>query len=146
MINKIFKHSNKMKKLLINSILLVNAVFLFTACETKQPVDQLLKNDTQRSEIIESFINHPPYRMEMMNAMMENDSCRNIMGQRMMGNPEVMGMMMKDSTRMKGTMDHMVNMAASDSIVFNDMMLMMREQPEMWDKVMNMKTTTTKNN
>lgn len=81
----------------------------------------------------------------MMNAMMKNDSCRNIMGQKMMANPEMMGMM-KDPTKMKGTMNHMVNMAANDSIMFNDMIQMMKEKPEMWNKVMKMKTTTTKTN
>jgi hypothetical protein len=104
-----------MKKLLITSMLIANTIFFFTACESSQSVDQLLKNDMQRSEIIGSFINHQPYRMEMMSAMMQNDSCRKILGQQMMGTPEMMGMMMKEPTRMKGTMNHMVNMAASDS-------------------------------
>lgn len=136
----------KMKKLLITSMLIAIAICLFTACETRQPVDQLLKDDTQRSEIIESFINHQPYRMEMMNAMMENDSCRNMMGERMMGRPEMMGMMMKDPTRMKGSMDHMVTMAASDSTTFNTMVQMMKDKPEMWNKVMKMNTSKTKTN
>ena len=68
--------------------------------ESGQSVDQLLKNDMQRSEIIGSFINHQPHRMEMMSAMIQNDSCRNIMGQQMMGRSERMGMMMKDPTKM----------------------------------------------
>ena len=135
-----------MKKLLITSMFIATAIFLFTACETKQPVDQLLKNDSQRSEIISSFVNHQPYRMEMMNAMMQNDSCQLLMGQKMMEKPEMMGMMMSDPTKMKGTMDHMVNMAASDSVMFNEMIQMMKEKPEMWNKVMKIKTSTTKTN
>lgn len=132
-----------MKKLLIQSMFIAIVMVVFTACDSKQHVDQLLKNDTQRSEIINSFINHQPYRMEMMNAMMENDSCRNIMGQKMMGRPEMMGMMMKDPTKMKGTMNHMVTLAASDSTMYNAMIQMMKDQPEIWSKVMKMKTTTT---
>jgi hypothetical protein len=132
-----------MKKLLITSILIANVIFLFTACESNQSVDQLLKNDAQRSQIITSFINHQPYRMEMMNAMMQNDSCRNVLGQKMMGNPEMMGMMMKDPTRMQGTMNHMVTMAASDSTMFNAMVQMMKDKPEMWSKLMEMRTTKT---
>ncbi|MEB2784338.1 hypothetical protein [Algoriphagus persicinus] len=135
-----------MKKSLISSMLIANAIFLFTACQTKQPVDQLLKNDSQRSEIISSFIDHQPYRTEMMNAMMENDSCRLLIGQQMMGRPEMMGMMMSDPTKMRGTMDHMVNMAAQDTVMFNDMIQMMKEKPEMWNKVMRMNTSTIKNN
>jgi hypothetical protein len=132
-----------MKKLLITSMLIMSTALLFTACDSKQPVDQLLKNDAQRSEIIVSFINHQPYRMEMMNAMMANDSSRNFMGQRMMEKPEMMGMMMKDPTKMMGTMDRMVTMAASDSTMLNAMILMMKDRPGMWNKVMKMKSSTT---
>ncbi len=133
-----------MKKSLITSMILAIGLFLFTACETKQSVDQLLKNDTQRSEIVESFINYQPYRMEIMNAMMQNDSCRNLMGQKMMEKPEMMGMMMSNPTRMKGTMDHMVNIAAKDSIMFNSLIQMMKDKPEMWSKVMKMNSSTSK--
>jgi hypothetical protein len=133
-----------MKKLRITSMLVANAMFLFTACDSKQPLDKLLKNDTQRSEIIASFMDHQPYRMELMNAMMENDSSRNIMSQKMMEKPEMMGMMMQDPIRMKGTMDHMLTMAASDSTMFNAMIQMMKNKPEMWSKVMKIQTATTK--
>ena len=82
----------------------------------------------------------------MMNAMMQNDSCRLLMGKKMMERPEMMGMMMSDPKKMKGTMDHMVTMAANDSLMFNDMIQMMKEKPEMWNKVMKMKTSATKTN
>lgn len=127
-------------------MLIANAVFLFTACDSKQPVDQLLKNDSQRSEIIGSFINHQSYRMEMMNAMMQNDSCLFLMGQKMMEKPEMMGMMMSDPEKMKGTMDHMVNIAAQDTVMFNDMIQMMKDNPEMWSKIMKMNSFTGKTN
>ena len=77
---------------------------------------------------------------------MENDSCQLLMGQKMMEKPEMMGIMMSDSAKMKGTMDHMVNMAGKDSIMFNFMIQMMKAKPEMWSKVMRMKTSTTKTN
>lgn len=133
-----------MKKLPLTSMLIAMAIPLFTACETNQPVDQLLKNDSQRSEIIGSFISHQPYRMEMMNAMMQNDSCQLLMGEKMMEKPEMMGMMMGDPTKMKGSMDHMIHRAAQDTVMFNDMIQMMKERPEMWNKVMKMKIYTTK--
>ena len=123
---------------------IANAILLFTACDSKQPVDQLLKNDSQRSEIISSFIDHQPYRVEMMNAMIQNDSCRLLMGQKMMGKPEMTGMMMGDPSKMKESMYHMVEMAAQDTVMFNDMIQMMKEKPEMWSKVMNMNSSTSK--
>jgi hypothetical protein len=135
-----------MKRLLIASMLIANAMFLFTACETEQPVDQLLKDDPQRSKIISSFVNHQPYRMEMMNAMMQNDSCQLLMGHKMMEKPEMMHMMMSDPEKMKGTMDHMVNLAAEDSTMLNDMIQMMKERPEMWNKVMEMNSSINKTN
>ena len=135
-----------MKRSLITSMLIANAILLFAACETKQSGDQLLKNDSQRSEIISSFINHQPYRMEMMNAMMENDSCRLLMGQKMRGKPEMMGMMMNKPLKMRGSMDHMIDMLAQDTVMFNDMIQMMKEKPEMWSKVMKMNSSTIKTN
>jgi len=45
-----------------------------------------------------------------------------------------------------GTMDHMVNMAANDSIMFNNMIQMMKDKPQMWNKVMKMNTSKTKTN
>jgi flavoprotein len=129
-----------MKKTLIQSMFIATTLSFFTACDSQKPVDELLKNDSQRSEIINSFINHQTYRMEMMNAMMENDSSRNIMGQKMMGRTE---MMMNDPTTIKGTMNHMVTMAASDSTLYDAMIQMMKDQPEMWSKVMKMNITKT---
>ena len=133
-----------MKRSLITSMFTSIAILLFTACETKQPVDQLLKNDSQRSEIISKFIDHQPYRTEMMNAMMENDNCRLLMGQKMMEKPEMMGMMMSDPSKMKGTMDHMVDMAAQDTVMFNAMIQKMKDKPEMWSKVKKMSSSTSK--
>lgn len=133
-----------MKSSLITMMLIASPIFLFTTCDSKQSVDQLLKNDAQRSKIIDSFINHQPYRMEMMNAMLQNDSCRIIMGQKMMGRPDMMGMMMGDPAKMKGTMDYMLTMAAKDSIMFNDMLQMMKEKPEMWSKIMKMNSSSSK--
>lgn len=133
-----------MKKLLITLILIANAIFLFTACEPTQPLDQILKNDPQRAAIMDSIIAHQPYRMEMMNAMLQNDSCRQLMGQKMMEKPDMMGVMMSNPKNMKGTMEHMVSMADKDTVMFNDMVQMMKGKPEMWNKIMNMEYTATK--
>jgi len=43
-------------------------------------------------------------------------------------------------------MDHMVNMAAQDSIMLNDMIQLMKAKPEMWNKVMEMNSSTSKTN
>jgi hypothetical protein len=41
-------------------------------------------------------------------------------------------------------MDHMVDMAAQDTAMFNDMIQMMKGKPEMWSKVMKMNSSTSK--
>ena len=60
----------------------------------------------------------------------------------MVGKTEMIGMMMSEPAKIKGTMDHMVNMAANDSIMFNNMIQMMKDKPQMWNKVMKMTSTT----
>ena len=68
------------------------------------------------------------------------------MGEKMMENPEVMGHVKKYPSKMLGSIDQMVNMTANDSILPNDMIQMMKEKPEMWEKVKKMQTATTKTN
>jgi len=85
-------------------------------------------------EIMTNIASDHDMSKEMMEKMKEKDN----------------GMMMKKKDKDKGMMtkemDHLVNMAANDSIVFNNMIEMMKEKPEMWKKAMKMKTATTKNN
>jgi hypothetical protein len=62
----------------------------------------------------------------------------------MMEKPEMTHMMMSDPAKMKGAMDHMVTMAAKDTVVFITMIQMMKDKPEMWNKVMKMNATVDK--
>lgn len=78
--------------------------------------------------------------------MMQNDSCRNIMGQRMMEKPEMMGMIMNIPKHMKGSMDQIYAMANKDTVMFNSMIEMMKERPEMWNKVMTLNTSNPNTN
>jgi hypothetical protein len=134
-----------MKKSLIPLTLLVSALFLFTACDSPRSLDQMLENDSDRSNIMSSIINHQPYRLEMVNEMMDHDSTRAIMGRRMMERPGMMGMS-NDTTRMRSSVNQMIDMASKDSVMFNNMLLQMKKNPDMWRKVTRMNESTARLN
>jgi len=73
-----------MKKLTILPILLASAMVLFSACNSKQTAEQTLKDDNQRKDIFATVAQSNPYRLEMMNEMMNNDSCKQMMMNKMM--------------------------------------------------------------
>jgi hypothetical protein len=67
-LRRTFNYIN-MKKSLIPLTLIVSALFLFTACDSPRSLDQMLENDSDRSNIMSSIINHQPYRLEMVNGL-----------------------------------------------------------------------------
>ncbi len=89
-----------MKKNSFFSIFVVAVITLLSSCNTKQSADQCLNNDNQRKDIIASIAHHQLYMNEMMHEMMNNDSCKQMMGQSMMSDPGTMNMMMKDMVGM----------------------------------------------
>ncbi len=144
-----------MKKLIILSMFMAGAISLFTACNSKQTVDQFLMDDTQRKDIITALVHHPSYRMEMMREMMNNDSCKQMMGQNMMKDPGMMSMMMSDSSMMHNMMNgnknmqnrmmgQMMDMAEKDSVMCDAMMRMMNEKPQIKSRMMKMNMSNTK--
>jgi len=82
-----------MKKPKILPILIATALVLMTACNTKQTPGQSLKDDNQRKEIITTIAKSNSYAKEMMQEMMNNDSCKHMMMESMMA-------MCKDDTAM----------------------------------------------
>ncbi|MDI1235170.1 MAG: hypothetical protein PSX81_12885 [bacterium] len=95
--------------------------FLF-ACNSKQTADQSLNDDSQRKGIITSIVHHSPYMNEMMQEMMNNDSCKQMMVDGIMGNSGMMKMMMNNSSMHSMMMDHMMGMAKTDSSMCKMMM------------------------
>jgi hypothetical protein len=106
-----------MKKGTILSISMAVVMSLLLACSSKQTADQYLKDDTQRKDILVTIAHHQTYMTEMMQQMMNSDSCKQMMGQSMMGDPAMMNMMM----------DHMMSMCNNDSSMCKNMMGKMME-------------------
>ncbi len=81
---------------------------LFTACNSKQSAEESLKDDNHRKDIFTTIAQTKPYMSEMMNEMMNNDSCK----QMMMDN--MMSMCNEDSTMCKMMMGKTMEMCAMD--------------------------------
>jgi len=94
------------------SILFAAAMSLLFACNSKQTADQSLKDDNQRKAIITGIAHHQPYMADMMREMMNSDSCKQMMAQSMMSDPNMKTMMM----------DNMMTMSKNDTSMFNMMM------------------------
>jgi hypothetical protein len=101
-----------MKKLTILSIFIAATLGLLSACNTKQAAAQGLKDDGQRKDIMSGIIHNQPYAAEMMHEMMNNDSCKNMMGESMM----------KDTSMMKKMMPNMMGMCGNDTLACKMMM------------------------
>lgn len=142
-----------MKKILKSLLTLVFFTIIISACQPQADVSTMLENEATRNEIYEAIVANHEYSQELMAKMMEDYHTQmmmkdngDMMNMMMSENEDMMTMMKDNPEMMKGTMSNMVNMAANDSIMFNDMIQVMKEKPEMWNKVMKMKTGTTKTN
>lgn len=134
-----------MKRFLTTSMLIASTLFVFTACDSPESIDEMLDDNSDRSHIIASIIDHPPYRNEMVNEMMDHDSTRAIMSRKMMDRPGMMGMM-NNTTRMRNSVNQMVEMASKDSVMFNNILVQMKKNPDMWRKVNQMNNSTARLN
>ncbi|MCY7409378.1 MAG: hypothetical protein LH473_03835 [Chitinophagales bacterium] len=107
-----------MKKLALQSFLIVATMSLLFACTSNQTADQCLNDDHQRKKIFASITHHQPYMNEVMQEMMSNDSCKQMMMESMMSNPGMMNM----------TMNNMMSMCEKDSMQCMKMIGMMKEK------------------
>jgi len=101
-----------MKNSTFLSIFLVAALGFLFACNSNKTADQALKDDTHRKAMIGGIAHHQPYMAEMMQEMMKNDSCKQMMAQSMMSDPMMKTMMM----------DNMMTMSKNDTSMFKMMM------------------------
>ncbi len=101
-----------MKKQFSLPIFIAAAMTLLFACNSKQTADQSLKDDNQRKNIMVGIVHHQPYMTEMMQEMMNSDSCRQMMAESMMNNTDMMNRMM----------ENMMSMCSKDSSMCNMMM------------------------
>ena len=132
-----------MKSLIILPILFAATVIILVSCNSKQTAHNYLKDDNQRKEIVLAMAHHQPYMTEIMNEMINNDTCKQLMGSAMMGNSgmmnRMMGMMMDNHQMQHQMMSNMLNKCVLDSTARNQMGTMMAGNPVMMKTMMQMK-------
>ncbi len=134
-----------MKNSTILAIFFVAAVGFLFACDSSKTADQYLKDDNQRKAIIGEIAHHQPYMAEMMQEMMNSDSCKQMMAQGMMSDSKMNAMMMdnmmtmskNDTAMSKMMMDKTMEMCDADATKCNMMMDAMKTHPNVM-KSMNM--------
>ena len=135
-----------MKNVLSLSIFIAAAMSLLLACNSKPTADQCLKDDRQRKDILTALVHHPPYMTEMMNEMMNNDSCKQMMSQSMMSDPAMMNMMIdnmmsmcsKDSSMCKMMMGKTMDMCDANQSMCKMMMTSMESRPNVMKSMKDM--------
>ena len=138
-----------MKNSTILAIFFIAALGFLFACNSSKTADQYLKDDNQRKAIIGEIAHHQPYMAEMMQEMMNSDSCKQMMVQSMMSDSKMMTMMMtmmmdnmmttskKDTAMSKMMIGKTMEMCDADATKCNMMMDAMKTHPNVM-KSMNM--------
>jgi len=69
----------KMKKQKIHPILFLTALWFPASCNSNTTADQYLQDVYHRKDIVLTMVHHHPYMTVMMQEMMNNDSCKQMM-------------------------------------------------------------------
>ena len=79
-----------MKNITIISICVAMALSLLFAFNLKQNAKHYLEDNKLRKEIMIDIVKSQPYMDEMMEEMLKNDSCKQIISHHMMQNADIM--------------------------------------------------------
>jgi hypothetical protein len=131
-----------MKKITIISMFAVT-ILSFVACNSNQTSDQGLKYDSHRTKIISTIVKDSTYSKEMMDMMMSDDNCKNMMSQHMMENSEMinknmdnmMAMCKNDSSMCKMMMSKTMDMCESDTSMRKMMTNCMKSHKDVMESV-----------
>ena len=93
---KSYFNSNTMKNT-IKIVILLMMTGLFTACQEPQSTEEVLADETQRKEVMQTIVNNDEMMMEMMGVMMNSKDGKMMLSR----NKEMMGMMMDNQQMMK---------------------------------------------
>lgn len=112
---------------------------LLTACNKPKTSTQVLEDQTQRHEIMQTIANDQEMMKEMSEVMMKSENAKMMM----MQNQDMMSMMMGNRPMMKrnpgmmqGMMGNMMQMAQTDSVMRKNMTGMMASHRTMMQSMM----------
>ena len=112
---------------------------MLTACNQPKSSAQVLEDETQRREIMQTIANDEEMMMDMTDIMMKSENAKMMlmknqdMMSMMMGNR---GMMQNNPGMMRGMMGNMMQMAQTDSVMRNNMAGMMASHRALMQSMM----------
>jgi hypothetical protein len=112
---------------------------MLTGCNQSKSSAQVLKDETQRHEIMQAIANDKEMMTEMSDIMMKSENAKMMMMENqdmmsmMMGNR---GMMKNNPGMMQGMMGNMMQMAQTDSVMRKNMTGMMASHRPMMQSMM----------
>jgi len=135
-----------MKKIILLPIIFVTALIFISACNSKPSAESYLKDDSQRKAAIIALVQHQPYMKELMNEMMNNDSCKQMMMGNMMNDPKMkemqmnkmMSMCKEDTSMCKMMMGKTMEMCEDDSTKCKMMMGSIKSRPNIMKSIKKM--------
>ena len=117
----------------------------FTACQQPRSIEQVLADEPQRKEVMQTIVNNQDMMTEMVDMMMNNEQGKMMMSGKkemmgmMMGNQQMMQDMLKENPDiMQKMMQNMMQMCQDDSSQCNQMAEMMSGNHAMMQSMMGM--------
>lgn len=115
----------------------------FTACQQPQSTEQVLADENQRKEVMQTIANNQEMMTEMVAMMMNNEQGKMMMAGNkemmgvMMGNQQMMHDMVKENPGiMQNMMQNMMQICQNDSTQCNQMAEIMSDNPAMMQSMM----------
>ena len=87
---------------------------VFFSCNANHSANNYLEDTIQRRDIIAAFVHNEGYSIEMINEMMNNDSCRQIIKETIMRDK---GVLTKNKTIQASILSQLLDLADRNSFV-----------------------------
>ena len=103
-----------MKIIIFAAIMIAAIVGVFFSCNANHSANNYLEDTIQRRDIIAAFVHNEGYSIEMINEMMNNDSCRQIIKETIMRDK---GVLTKNKTIQASMLSQLLDLADRNSSV-----------------------------
>ena len=103
-----------MKIIIFAAIMIAATGGVFFSCNANHSANNYLEDTIQRRDIIAAFVHNEGYSIEMINEMMNNDSCRQIIKETIMRDK---GVLTKNKTIQASILSQLLDLADRNSSV-----------------------------